>query len=452
MIKDNGTKLPSGADNFDEVSNSLASMTTNIIGNQFAENVPQINKLGTALQNNRYDLIFNNRSLLAQLYVEHGLIQTLIDQPVLDAFRSGIEIKTGQLSPEQIEELEKELEKEKAYSRIEDCLKWGRLFGGSGLVILTDENMEKPLFLETITADTKLTLYPADLWELNLQWYENRPQVDDLPMDLPYMFYGRRVHKTRVLQYKNKEAPSFLRRRMRGWGMTEVERFIRSFNQYLKNHNVIFELLDEAKIDVFKMNDFNAAAASANGAKVVEDRVQMANMLKSHLSSLLLDKEDEYEQKQMNFAGLGDMLTQIRMGVAADLKMPITKLFGVSSAGFNSGEDDIENYNSMIESEIRTKAKPITMKVIEIYCQKLFNYIPDDLAIEFNPLRILSAEQEETVKDSKLNRILAAQGSGLISPEQAKEAINKDNLLPIKIDATNEYYIDNLNGGNVDGT
>ena len=31
-----------------------------------------------------------------------------------------------------------------------------------------------------------------------------------------------------------------------------------------------------------------------------------------------------------------------------NLKMPITKLFGISAAGFSSGEDDIENYNSMI--------------------------------------------------------------------------------------------------------
>ena len=117
--------------------------------------------------------------------------------------------------------------------------------------------------------------------------------------------------------------------------------------------------------------------------------------------------------------------------MAADLKMPLTKLFGVSAAGFNSGEDDIENYNSMIESEVRSKAKPIVIAVLGVICQKLFGFIPDDMMVDFKSLRILSAEQEENMKNSKYDRLIEAVANGLATPEQFMVGCNNDDLLPI---------------------
>jgi phage-related protein (TIGR01555 family) len=251
-------------------------------------------------------------------------------------------------------------------------------------------------------------------------------------------YYGIKVHRSRVFLIKGKEAPSFVRPRLRGWGMSEVERLIRSINSYLKNQDVVFELLDEAKIDVFKMKGFNAALLQEGGTAKVARRVQGANQIKNFQHALTMDKEDEYEQKQISFSGLGDILTQIRQGVAADVKMPMTKLFGISAAGFSSGEDDIENYNSMIDSEVRAKSKFIIVSVLQICCQIKFGFIPDDLKIVWKPLRILNAKEEEEVKTSKFNRIMSAYQAGLASAQEAKESINKDALVPVELDETTE--------------
>ena len=212
--------------------------------------------------------------------------------------------------------------------------------------------------------------------------------------------------------------------------MSELERVVRSINSYLKNQDLIFELLDEAKVDVFQMNGFNTAMLTPQGTRVAEKRIQTANTLKSYLNALILDTNDKYDQKQLSFNGLSDILNQIRQGVAADLKMPMTKLFGVSSAGFNSGEDDIENYNSMIESEIRSKVKFIVIQVLEICCQKLFGFVPEDMTIEFKSLRMLSAEQEENMKNSQFNRLIMAVTNNVATPQQFMLGCNNQNLLP----------------------
>ena len=401
--------------------------TWGLNSNPFA---PQNSRLDTMFVNTRWALVTNFRSILSEAYAEFGIVQTLVDQPVSDAFRTGYIVKTDQLDDSQKRKLYYYIERNRINEIIMEAFNWSRLFGGSGIIINTDQKPDTPLDYSKITEDSPLEFLAADMWELYTDipmWnpWENMSQAST------YNYYGMRLNRSRVLPIMGKKPPSFIRNRLRGWGMSELERVVRSINSYLKNQDLIFELLDEAKVDVYQLNGFNTAMLTSQGTRVAEKRVQTANTLKSYLNALVLDTSDKYEQKQLSFNGLSDILNQIRQGVAADLKMPLTKLFGVSAAGFNSGEDDIENYNSMIESEVRSKAKPVVVSVLEVICQKLFGFIPDDMNIEFKSLRILSAEQEENMKNSKFNRLIEAVANGLATPEQFMVGCNNEDLLPI---------------------
>lgn len=416
--------------------NSLADLAGNMgafgsFGLNMNPFAPQNSRLATIFYNTRWSLISNFRSVLSEAYVEYGLVQTLVDQPVEDAFSTGFNIVTDDLDDSQKKELQHFIEKNRIIEEIKRAFCWARLFGGGGLVIMTDQNPGQPLEVSKIRKDSPLEFKAADLWELYKDQANLWDPWEDTRDDLYYNYYGVRLDRTRVLPVRGKEAPSFIRPRLRGWGMSELERVVRSINSYLKNQDLIFELLDEAKIDVYQMNGFNTAMLSPQGTKATEKRIQIANSLKSYLNALVLDTNDKYEQKQLSFNGLSEILNQIRQGVACDLKMPMTKLFGVSSAGFNSGEDDIENYNSMLESEVRSKAKFLVIEVLELCCQKLFSFVPKNLMIEFKSLRILSAEQEENMKNSQFNRLIQAYANGLLSPEQFMIGSNNANLIPV---------------------
>ena len=429
-------------ENNEQMINSLSSLCEMITNNNFlgfAETGPMISQTDTQFYNLRWYLISNLRQLLSQMYVEHGIVQTLIDQPVDDAFRAGFEVKSGQLDGDDIEELMICARKHKLVDRLKQAIKWGRLYGGGGVLIITPQNPESPLNIARIGPDTPLEFRSADMWEF---FFYDQNVAGDLAVGMAlganmgefYDYYGKRVHHSRVVRFVGKEPPAFIKPRLRGWGMSEVERLVRSLNQYLKNQDVIFELLDEAKVDVYKIKGFNSGLLNAQGTAKVAARIQAANQIKNFNSALTMDLDDDYIQKQINFTGLNDMLLQIRQGIAADLKMPMTKLFGISAAGFNSGEDDIENYNAMIESEIRSKCESELISLLQVCCQKVFGRTIPDLQVTFNPLRILNAKEEEEVKDSQYNRVMSSYQSGLIEAKEAKEAINKDSLLPVEID------------------
>ena len=403
--------------------------------------------------NNRFHAITLNRALLSQTYLEHGIIQVVIDQPIDDAFRGGIIIKCPEISADDIKDIEAFLSKEQILETYAQALKWARLYGGSGIIINAGQDLTKPLNINSIKETTQIEFYAADRWELSyspsgMSTLDQFKENDTI--NCPYNYYGHSINEGNIIKLKNKDAPSLIRGQFGGWGVSELEKIMRSYNQYLKHQNVTYELLDESKIDIFKLNGFNSAIATRDGAQKTAARVSLAAKIKNYQNALVMDIEDEYEQKTLGFAGLSEILTQIRIGLACDLRMPMTKLFGLSASGFSSGEDDIENYNAMIESDVRSKCKPGLIKILNIACQKVLGHIPENITFDFKPLRIMTNQQESMVKTDALNRITTAVNSGLCTSEKAVELVNSEKIFSIDLEENEAISLEDLKAMGID--
>lgn len=422
---------------FNGISEAILGFTPGGIGEQLMQ-------VDTMFKNNRWYLISNMRQLISQMYVEHGILQTLVDIPVDDALRGGIIIKTEQLDESEIEELRVEMEQEGDFTTLGQTAKWNRLFGGAGTIIMTDQDPGTPFEIESIHEDSELEFRDVDMWELfwakqNTSDYAAVIDGPDLKMPEFYDYYGRPLHHSRVMTMKGIKAPSFIRPRLRGWGVSIVETLAQSINQYYKENNLIFQVLDEFKVDVYKIKNLASTLIQPQGEERIRNRVRLANQQKNYQHALTMDAEDDFMQKELTFSGLAEVMKQIREQVASDMRMPITKIFGTGSQGFSSGEDDLENYNSMVESQVRNKLKFDIIKVIKIRAQRKFGFVPDDITIEFKPLRVLTAEQEENVKNAKHQRLVSTLGLGAMTLKEFKEGCNKENLLPIQIDVDQDF-------------
>lgn len=380
-------------------------------------------QLGGASQ---YNPITLNRILLNYSYMTFGIIQTFIDQPVEDALRGGVDIESDELSEDDIKLLQDVLVELKDYDAVKLTMKWAKLFGGAGLIINTDQDPTTELDLDAINESSPLSFIDADRWEVTLNYYLE----ESIPC--PYNYYGQSLHRSRVLKVMGKDAPSFIRRRLQGWGMSELERTLRGMNSYTKNQEVIYELLDEAKQDIWMIENLNSKLATSQGQTLIQQRLELANRMKNYSNAVIMDKMDAYDQKQLSFGGLGEMQNQNRITISGDVRMPQTRLFGQSSTGFDNGESDLEVYDALIESEVRAKLRHPLSVVIRLRCKQLFGFIPEHLDIKFKPLRTLSAEQEENVKDKKFNRTMAQFAAGLITGKEAAIQNRKDGVLNFK--------------------
>ena len=400
----------------------------------------------TLSEGSSYTPLTLNRILLSYSYMSIGLIQTVVKQPVEDAFRGGIEITSNELDHEELQLLMNTLKKSRGRGEqfkrpinpnaaihrgisdirvAMDVLNWSRLYGGAGLVVNTDQDFREPLDVEKIKQDSPLEFIAADRWELIL----SQTNIFDERNPTPFNFYGIPLHYSRVIKVLGVEAPSYIRLRLQGWGMSEIERCIRPINSFIKFENLIFELLDEAKIDVFKIQGFNDALLTPEGTSNVQQRVQLSNQMKNFQHGLAMDVEDDYMQKQLTWGGLADIWQQIRLNLSSALKIPMNKLFGESATGFGGGQDALENYNAIVE-QIRQDAQPVLTEIIDLRMMQLFGFIPE-YTIKWKPLKVLDGVQEEQVKTSVQNRILEQFKQRLITGKEASTLLQREDLLPI---------------------
>lgn len=451
-IKPKQKKLPT------EIKNEKQMMVKNgiseaIMGFEPGGQGVMLSQADSLFRNNRWYLVSNMRQLLSEIYVELGIVQTVVDIPVDDAFRGGIIVKTRELDEEDIEKLQVELERNSDIVTMAKAMKWNRLFGGAGVVIITGGDPASPLQMSELNSEKPFELRAVDMWELfwskmNTSDYSQAIDSNQLNDVEFYNYYGVKLHHSRVIKLVGVDAPSFVRPRLRGWGCSIVETLVRSINQYLKANNLTYEVLDEFKIDYYKLKNLANTLLTPGGEEAVRQRVALTNRQKNFQNAVVMDGEDDFGSKELSFTGISETMSSIRMQLASDMRIPLTKLFGVSASGFSSGEDDIENYNAMVESQVRQKAKYALLRIVEIRCQKIFGFVPDDLSIEFKPLRVLSAEAEENVKTQKFSRLLSAFQAGVITNKDFIEGCNRDRLLPMQLDA--DLSVDTKDGNTAD--
>lgn len=376
-----------------------------------------------------------NRIALSYGYMSYGLVQTVVDQPVEDAFRGGITIESKELDEADVKTFNTAMEKANDLTAIKETARWARLYGGAGLLIVTDQDPQTPLNVNRIKEGSDLAFIAADRWELILTalsisgnqygvvgWQE--------VANAPFNYYGIQLDSTRAIKMLGRSAPSFIRQRLQGWGMSELERCMREINTYIKFQNLLFELVDEAKIDVYKIQEFNNSLATAQGTTLIQARIQLSNLLKNYRNALVVDKEDDYEQKQIAFGGLADIFQEFRVNLCSALKIPYNKLFGESATGLGSGEDSMENYNSMLDSDVRDKVRPLVREALELRMRAVFGYVPD-FTWKFQPLRVLKETEQAEVDAKTQARALELFDRDLLSGKEVMESLHKSKLLNV---------------------
>lgn len=402
-----------------------------------------------ALANN-YTPISLNRNLLSYSYMTQGLIQAFIDIPVEDAFRGGIKFKSDELDEDDLKRLNQTFKRQRSpyasqrtglgrvniqagYNMANSDLKanmlgqsWKRLFGGGGIIINTDQDFRKELNVDRIREDSPLSFIAADRWELVL----SAINVNDITNPTPFNYYGLDLHVSRVMKLIGKEPPSYVRLRLQGWGMSILEYSIRAVNAYIKFESLLFELLDEAKVDVWKIKGFNTSLASDIATDKIRRRLLLGNELKNYQNGIAMDADDDYQQKTIGFEGLSDIKAGLRMDLCAYLRFPENKLFGQSAGGFASGKDSLDNYNATVEG-VREDAIPELVMSGGLRCQQMFGFVPEDLEPEFSPLDVLDGTEQEAIKTSKQNRSIQLFTTGLADGKETSEMLKKESLLSI---------------------
>jgi len=376
---------------------------------------------------------------LANTYKSNGFAATAVDLPVSDAFRDGgFEIDSDTLSPDEIQQLEEKMSDCNDVETLKDCLRWGRLYGGGCILVNTEQKADTPFNPETIKGK-EVEFLAVDRWQCiplasSLYLAEQFMLQDNLHNEGKEIIFD----KSRVFTFTGKTQPYYLRNLLQGWGASIFEDIIPQLNQYLKANSVILELLDEAKIDILKIAGLSDLLLSSEGESVVRRRVDIAAANKNYKSMLTMDANDDYDQKQLSFGSIDQMLEKIFLLICSCLRIPYSKIFGKGANGLGTGADlDIENYNAMINSDIRVPATKILKQMIDIRCFQLFGRKIPDLTVNWKPLRVMSEKEEAEIQAQKINSYIQLQQAGILSPKQVAEKLAVEKIVALSDEEIN---------------
>lgn len=361
---------------------------------------------------------------LTEIWSGEGLAKKIVSVVVADMIRPGWEINGD---PDgQITEASKSLRVPQSIGR---ALNWMRLYGGSLIVMGINDGMalNQPVRVSGGMVGW-LKVYPSTRVRVNqtdLSSDPSSPYYEDVEIFPILRADGTevRVHASRCLVFKGEALPpdSLAPFSTRYWGMSALQAPWDRIRQFGGATQGIANLLLEFNIGKYRLANLEEIL-SENNVSAIYNRLEVINASKSLINAVLLGKDEEYSRDSANVTGLPDLLDRWMMMVSGETGIPVTRLFGRSSAGMNStGDGDLTNYYDMVGAERDDKLHdPLTRLILQI--SRGLGLNPVGISVEFNP--VWEPSEAEMIKmrreQAETDRIYM--DSGVLAPEEIRES------------------------------
>ena len=294
-------------------------------------------------------------ALLMDIYRVEGFAKRVVDLPANDMTRQWFKVD-GDPDGGAVKYLD-ELNARSVYTK---ALKWSRLYGGSIIVMGIDDGttgddvLEQPLNENNIKKVGFLHVYEKPLLSRFKRYedpnHEKFGQTEVFQVN-PISGMPFKVHETRVLQFDGVDVPMRARAQNQGWGDSVVQSMYSRIRGLADSYVGVETLISEYIIGVFTID--NLQDLIANGEEdQIRRRLQIIDLSRHMLNSVLVDKEEDYKRISASAAGLHNLINKLEQALSAVTGLPVTLLFGMSPAGLKAtGASDVRFYYDTIAAQ-----------------------------------------------------------------------------------------------------
>lgn len=344
------------------------------------------------------------------------LPRRIVDIPAFDACRKW---RSWQADADQITAIEAEERRLNLREKTLQAVAMARLYGGSALFIGTgaarpDEPFDPEeigrggLRYVTMLTQRQLTaLAPDDNVESE---FFGLPTAYDLTFrrgSAPV-----RIHPSRLTLFTGAHLPDpeVATGMQVGWGESVLVATMDAIRHADATAANVASLVFEAKVDVVRIpNLMENLATDPRFESLVIQRATLAATGKGINGMLILDKEEEYEQKSANFSTLPDIMDRFYQAVSGAAEIPVSRLFGRSAAGMNAtGDGDERVYFDRVQAIQELEIAPAIARLDEALIRSALGARPPELHFVWVPLR-----QKTEVEVAGIGKTIAETGKAM---------------------------------------
>ncbi|MGZ2501757.1 DUF1073 domain-containing protein [Rhizobium leguminosarum] len=365
---------------------------------------------------------------LAAIYKSNWLGKKIVNIPAMDAVRKG---RDWQAEQDQIELIEAEENRLGYWQKLLEVKVKARLWGGAALFIGTGEqDLMQPLNVERVgkggikylTVLSRRDVTSGPIEQDVLSEFFGKPSYYEVTGTASMV----RIHPSRLAVFIGEpHGDNLLNFGInQGWGDSIIESVYTATKNADATAANIASLVFEANVDVFRIPDFMANLSDPAYSQRLLDRFMLAATAKGINRALLLDKEEEYERKQVSFATLPEVMQTFLQIAAGAADIPVTRLLGQSPAGMSAtGESDMNNYYDRVSSIQTLEMKPAIYRLDECLIRSALGNRPTEVFYKWSPLKQMT--EKELAEIGKLHAETAQilNTSGLFTAEELRTVV-----------------------------
>lgn len=327
---------------------------------------------------------FNDWQQWDAAYQTNWIARQIVDVPAEDMCREWRTIKCKDADVIRIEE-----DRLMLPMMVQEALSWARLYGGGGILMLTGQDLTKPLDINRIRKGDLQRLMVFDRYDMSAMTMN---QYDVLaPNYLMPEFYtitggGQQIHWSHFARFNGARLPRRQMLQTQGWGDSELRKCLADIKDMVASKDGIAELMQEANIDIIKREGLSDELASDQDEAITQ-RYALFSQMKSIVQMALLDGDETFDRKTLDLGGVAPVLQVFMTWISGAADIPVTRLFGESAKGLNAtGEGDLTNYYNSCRSKQLTQLDPGLRVLDEVMVRSALGRWPSDFNYVWNPL------------------------------------------------------------------
>lgn len=367
-----------------------------------------------------FEGLISNWQQYEAAYQSSWLARNIIDTIPADITREWREIKCNAADDIRIEE-----DRVGVVTAFRDALRWARLYGGAGIVMITDQPLDRPLNVERIRKGSLKRLVVLDRFYLAGNGVQIVDDVLNENFMLPSSYFLANAHDctidpSHVIRLSGEPLPPRMRFMNQGWGDSSLRIAMQPIKELLSAIGGVGESLQEFNVDVVTRDGlFTDLATDQNEA--IRKRFEQFRLMKSIIHLAVLDGSEHLDRKSLTYAGIDTLLEKQMQMISGATHTPMTKLFGMSPGGLNAtGDSDLRNYNDHLRSLQNESLNPALAKFDEVLVRSAIGSFPDDFNYEWKPLTTPDPARDAQVLQTKAQSYVTLIESGVITVSQAQ--------------------------------
>lgn len=327
----------------------------------------------------------------------------------------------------------KDLRRLNAAVKIRDAMIWGRLYGGSAVLIGADDGLpsEEPLNEDAIK--TIRFLHVIDKRHLVNEQFFTQPLSDEFFGEPShYRITPRRsgtvgnivVHRSRLLLFGGAHTSDEERDRLGMWDHSVITPMYQTLRQFNNVWQAAEHLMSDASQAVFKIQGLMSMIAGGQ-KEDLQTRMQLVDMSRSVARAVLLDTDggEEFARENSSFTDAASMIDKFMMRLASAADIPVTILMGRSPAGQNAtGDADFRWFYDNIRTAQENDLRPRLERLVEIIFRAkdgpTNGNVPEAWDLKFAPLWQMTPDEQASLEKTHAEKDQIYLNAGVVLPEE----------------------------------